>query len=121
MSKQARQGVDRTLLIGIDRYEHLHPNLNGCVRDVEKIAEFLIRSLNTLLARIRTLVSRLDRNEQPADRATRANIIAAFQELARKTQPGEQIYIHYSGHGIRNDTTMLPGIEPDGRDEGIDP
>src|SRR5262249_11824860 len=33
----------------------------------------------------------------------------------------EQVYVHYSGHGMRNDTSVLPGYEPDGRDEAIAP
>ena len=121
MSEQNLQRVDRALLIGIDRYDHLTPNLSGCVRDVDDIARFLVETLKTEPTQIRTIVSRLDRSELPVDRATRKNIIAAFRKLAEQTKEGEQIYIHYSGHGIRNDMTILPGIEPDGRDEGIAP
>ena len=121
MTGQFHQRVDRALLIGIDRYDYLHPNLNGCVGDVQKITEFLVGTLNTRREQIRTLLSRLDGREHSEDRATRENIITAFQELAKQTQEHDQVYIHYSGHGIRNDTTILPGIEPDGRDEGIAP
>jgi len=121
MTGQFHQRVDRALLIGIDRYDYLHPNLNGCVGDVQKITEFLVGTLNTRREQIRTLLSHLDGREHSEDRATRENIIAAFQELAKQTQEHDQVYIHYSGHGIRNDTTILPGIEPDGRDEGIAP
>ena len=33
----------------------------------------------------------------------------------------EQVYIQYSGMGLRNDATLLPGLEPDGRAEAIAP
>jgi Caspase domain len=121
VSTTAEQRVDRALLIGIDRYDNIIPDLAGAVSDVERIAKFLTERLKTPTARIRTLVSRLDGSEEAGERATRDNIIAAFKALAEQATPDEQVYIHYSGHGIRNDTTILPGIEPDGRDEGIAP
>ena len=115
----SQQRVDRALLIGIDLYDYIEPNLGGCVGDVERIGKFLVSRTETPPECIRTLVSRLDRSEQPRDRATRENIVAALRKLADAARPREQIYIHYSGHGMRNDTTILPGIESDGRDEAI--
>ena len=115
------QRIDRALLIGIDRYESIGPNLSGCVGDVEAVARFLTEHLSTPAGQIIKLTSSLDGTEEPADLATRDNIIAGFKKLAQLSRKNEQIYIQYSGHGMRNDSTILPGLEPDGRDEAIAP
>jgi len=50
---------------------------------------------------------------------TKANIIAAYQSVVAKSQPGDAIFLHYSGHG-----TKLPddnGDEDDGYDEALVP
>lgn len=51
--------------------------------------------------------------------ATKAAIVAAFKELEENVQPGDMVYIHYSGHGqqIVDDN----GDELDGLDEAIVP
>jgi hypothetical protein len=38
-------------------------------------------------------------SESPEERSTYQNIVQAFRKLEESAQPGEQIYIHYSGHG----------------------
>jgi hypothetical protein len=121
MPSKPTQRIDRALLIGIDRYESIGPNLSGCVGDVEAVARFLTERLSTPPGQIIKLTSSLEGTEQPADLATRDNIIAGFKKLAQLSLKNEQIYIQYSGHGMRNDSTLMPGIEPDGRDEAIAP
>jgi hypothetical protein len=121
MSTKPGKRVDSALLIGIDRYEFISPNLDSCVNDVERVASFLTGRLYTPSDNIIKLTSSRDGWEKPEYLATRANIIAGFKKLAQVARKNEQIYIHYSGHGMRNDTTLLPGIEPDGRDNAIAP
>src|SRR4029078_3893104 len=121
MPANPTQHVDRALLIGIDRYLYIEPNLRGCVGDVDNVYRFLTERLKTPAGQIIRRTSSLEQTEGPEELATRTNIIAGFAELARIAKDGEQIYIHYSGHGRRNDATLLPGIEPDGRDEAIAP
>lgn len=121
MSNETIQRVDRALLIGIDKYQYIAPDLDGCVGDVRAMRAFLMDTLKTPAERITTLTASRAGTEAPAELATRANIVAAFLQLADAAQKGEQIYIQYSGHGMRNDSTLLPGLEADGRDEAIAP
>jgi hypothetical protein len=52
---------------------------------------------------------------------TYENIVAKFQAITEIAQPGEQVYIHYSGHGGRT-TTIYPELKGnDQLDEGIVP
>jgi len=115
------QHIDRALLIGVDNYQYIWPLLNGCVGDVNGLEQALVTHLQTPPGQIVKLTAGQDGQEKPEELATRDNIIKALKRLAAETQEGEQIYIHYSGHGMRNDTTILPGYEPDGRDEAIAP
>ena len=121
MPDKPAQRVDRALLIGVDRYKYIRPNLGGCVGDVERVRDLLVGQLATPPRRIIQLTSSMQRKEKAPNRPTRENIINSMKRLAAAAKPGEQIYIHYSGHGMRNATTILPGIESDGRDEAIAP
>lgn len=117
------------LLIGIDCYmpNLLHDgtyyrSLAGCVRDISHIEQFLrgeLRLTDERLIRLTASTSgRDDRSsrgagekpslmedekpiEPPQQWPTYANILQAFHQLGDSAQPGEQIYIHYSGHGGR--------------------
>ena len=52
---------------------------------------------------------------------TKANIVAAFKDLAQQAQPGDQVYIHYSGHGGQA-VTLFPKVKgDDGLDESLVP
>jgi hypothetical protein len=99
----AQHGVNThyAILIGIDAY----PNkpLNSCVRDVRKIQECLESKL--LSVDIQTLVaSRDDASlKHPDTWPTCRNVVATFETVTFRAQPGNFIYIHYSGHGTRLD------------------
>jgi hypothetical protein len=121
METRPVQRVDRALLIGIDRYRFIGPNLGGCVGDVMAVRDLLTLRLDTPADRVRMLTASWDGREPPGTLATRANIVAALLRLADETGPGEQVYIQYSGHGARNEHTIVPGLEPDGKDEAIVP
>ncbi|KAK1992549.1 hypothetical protein LX36DRAFT_674475 [Colletotrichum falcatum] len=72
------------ILIGINDYP-TRP-LKSCVRDVEETTELL--------------KSTLDPKSQP----TCKNTIAAFEQVLSLGNPGDWVYVHYSGHG----TTKKP-------------
>ncbi len=118
------------LLIGIDGYKpnRLYKNLKGAVRDINLVETFLKQTLQIPPERIRkltspnqedtTLLEARSAQEQP----TYENIVNAFKEITEIAQPGEQVYIHYSGHGGRA-TTVYPTLKQGSKqqDEGIVP
>ena len=56
-----------------------------------------------------------DRHEQPTYR----NIMRAFDWIVSESQPGDTVWIHYSGHGGRLEDQ--DGDEEDGFDETLCP
>ena len=125
-SQQHDQPTLHALLIAADCYlpNHLpegsYLNLGGCVRDVQLIEDFL---RNRLLLKEDRLIKLTSTNvgtsapaEPPERRPTYENIIAAFKDLTQKADPGDHLYIHYSGHGGRT-PTLLPKVKGEG---GID-
>lgn len=115
------------LLIGIDRYlpNRLYKSLKGAVRDINLVASYLLETLKFPSERIFRLTSpnpevagTIEFNDP---KPTYANIVAKFQEITEIAQPGEQVYIYYSGHGGRA-TTIYPEVKgTDQNDEGIVP
>lgn len=97
------QAAKRALIIGIGTYEDVAWNKIHGDRDVPLVEEMLKSSG---FHDIKTLV-----NQQ----ATKKSIVAQFQQLIARCQPGDVVYIHFSGHGQR--MTDLNGDEDDGWDE----
>src|ERR1051325_7378083 len=96
------------LLIGIDCYlpnRGFYPSLGGCVRDINHVETFLRDRLGLTDAQILKLTATNDGNTSPPEPKeqwpTYENMVAAFQQLIAKAQPGDQVYVHYSGHGGR--------------------
>ena len=98
------------LLIGIDNYlpntlpdSNCYLGLHGCVRDVAQVQEFLQSKLGMTEEHILKLTaSNSDTpgpSETPEQWPTYEHIIAAFHRLTDMAQPGDQVYIHYSGYG----------------------
>ncbi|MDJ0898682.1 MAG: caspase family protein [Xenococcus sp. MO_188.B8] len=117
------------LLIGIDRYEPnpYYGNLKGCIRDIDLVANYICKSLNVPQKKIWKLTSPFEKaKSQSASRFQEAkptykNIVKAFSEITNQAQSGEQVYIHYAGHGGRA-VTIYPELEGEQRqDEGIVP
>jgi hypothetical protein len=123
------------LLIGIDHY---FPNklsnggeyrsLGGCVQDVERVAAMLAVRLGSLKEEGRLQIQVLaasDRGGQaggdPSSWPTAENIRKALAELIERTQPGDQVYLHYSGHGGRVSTLWKDWKGEQGVDEALVP
>ena len=103
----------RALLVGINTYEHsdrISP-LSGSLNDVDDMRQLLIGKFEFAPENIVVLKD---------SQATHAGIMSAIQtELIAKTQPGDIVVFHYSGHGSQmKDTT---GKRISGLDETIVP
>lgn len=122
----------RALLIGIDRY--LPPrqptmprygHLYGCVRDVERMARWLERGLGVPQHRIECLVALHGTPAPPSERRREwpsyEGLVAAFERLIDQAEPGEHLWIHYSGHGGRVPTLVPERKGPLGLDECLVP
>lgn len=120
------------LLIGIDQYlpnilsdgSH-YASLNGCVRDIALVGQFLKEKLKLTDDHIFTLTAPNDAPASPAQRSERLptyeNITAALRSLTVVAQTGDQVYIHYSGHGGRTQT-LFPQLKgKHGLDEALVP
>lgn len=120
------------LLIGVDRYMpnklpdggH-YPDLGGCVRDISHVEQMLRSTLGLTDDRIFKLTASVLTGGQTAEpesqRPTYENMVAAFNNLTALAQPGDQVYIHYSGHGGRT-PTMFPALKgANGLDESLVP
>lgn len=80
---------EKALLVGINAYPGAP--LNGCVNDVEDIAQFLVIQHGFKEENIRMLVD---------GRATTSAILERLEWLAA-TKEGGKAYFHYSGHGAQ--------------------
>lgn len=117
------------LLIGIDRYMpnqlpdggH-YPDLGGCVRDISHVEQMLRNTLGLTDDRIIKLVAPVgNASESEAERPTYENMVAAFKKLTAQAQAGDQVYIHYSGHGGRTPTLFKELKGESGLDESLVP
>ena len=103
----------RALLIGIN-YIGTPNQLQGCIYDVIEMKSLLVDAYGFDPNTIITL-----RDDDPANRPTRARILQEIQALVANATPSTNIFLHYSGHGTQiTDTT---GTEIDGLDECIVP
>jgi hypothetical protein len=119
------------LLIGIDYYEPnpYYKSLKGAVRDIDKVASYLEKSLQIEAEQIIRLTSPLpDQNSLADVRSLRLerpptyqNIVEAFNTITETAQAQDLVYIHYSGHGGRV-KTIFPDLKGEGQfDEGLVP
>jgi hypothetical protein len=96
----------KALLIGVDKYTYPIPSLAGCVNDISHVEQFLLNNLKIDTNNIIKLVT-LENNKEKSDyklSPTRKNIINAFNNITENAKSGQQVYIHYAGHGSRVDT-----------------
>lgn len=98
MAERSNQGRKSALLIGINEYNSPPlANLRGSLSDVATTEKFLTGVAG--ISRITKRISPPNSLNDPLP--TLANIVSEFQTLARGAEPGDFIYIHYSGHGTR--------------------
>lgn len=89
--QEDRKPMKKALLVGINRYSpELKANLRGCVNDVKVMRELLIKTYGFDPENIRMVID---------ERATKQNIIDRLKWLVSNTQPGDELFFHYSGHG----------------------
>src|SRR5690349_16817911 len=98
----------RALLIGVNHYPNLPPDkqLHGCVNDILQVRQFLVTQANFPPAQVQTLLSPNPGETMPPDigpvgHPTAQEVRAAFATLGAATQPGDEVVIYYSGHGVR--------------------
>jgi hypothetical protein len=120
------------LLIGSDFYfpnrlpdGKSYPSLRGCVRDIQRMHSYLTTRLHMSPGQIITLSATNAGGNQPLEPReqwpTYANMVAKFRELTQMAQSGDQLFIHYSGHGGRA-LTKFPDVKRgQGQDEGLVP
>ena len=100
----------RALLVGIDDYRHVS-RLEGPVNDARAMASFAAGGMGFAQRDIKLLL-----NEE----ATRDGILTAIEEwLVAGTQPGDEAFLFFSGHGFQQPDT--DGDEEDGLDETLVP
>jgi hypothetical protein len=122
------------LLIGVDFYfEHAlpdgtyYPSLGGCVRDIRHVEAYLTDPARLNLARdhILMLTASDAQGEYPVEPPeqwpTYENMVAKFKELTAMAQPGDQLFIQYSGHGGRAKTIRTDLKGEGGLDEALVP
>lgn len=120
------------LLIGIDRYlpnelpEGLfYRDLAACVRDIDEVEIFLREDMGLTGQQITKLTASVDQTGGGRERAETAptyeNIVKEFKNLIAVANCGDQVYIHYSGHGGRAPTMFEELKGKDGLDEVLVP
>jgi hypothetical protein len=105
----------KALLIGIN-YAGTGSALAGCIHDATNVHN-LLRRLYGNAVEVHFL-KETDKNR--ANHPTKANIMREFNWLTSGNQPGDKLFVHYSGHGgsIRDDDR---GEEKDNLDETLVP
>jgi hypothetical protein len=118
------------LLIGIDQYiprsggGTSYPSLTGAVHDIRNVRDFLCGLPQPPVKIVERTASTGSGSEPIEPRnlwPTRGVMIDAFREVAAGAAPGDQVYIHYSGHGGRTPTRFPELNGPRGCDESLVP
>lgn len=135
-----RESTSYALLIGVDCYLEnelsnggWYPCLGGCVRDINHVEKFLRTRLGLTDQQILKLTATYEGPLPPRKRhryqpiepksqwPTYENMIDKFKGITRQANPGDQVYIHYSGHGGRA-ISAFPNLKgTDGFDESLVP
>jgi hypothetical protein len=127
MADELHGGPDYwAILIGINFYEK--KPLKGCVRDVERVKQYL--ETGSIPVRVEAFTATRDSQPSrcPTEREalwpTYDNIVSCIKRITAKGKAGDCIYIHFSGHGTKllsnfdlvlfdelHGIRYLPGIE----------
>jgi hypothetical protein len=131
----ARSPVIHALIVGIDNYADgtgqggrdgvIYRPLRGCVRDALEVERFL-RDSGVAAERITRLIAPRRNGPgselpaTPGSLPTYDNIVSAWQRVIATANPGDVVYVHYSGHGGRC-ATLFPAFKSNGLDESLAP
>ena len=104
------------LLIGANQYPSLEERwwLKGPANDVQLVATYLTTEAPVPFPADHVIV--LSDGVAGAEPPTLAAIRGAFAQLTAEVQPGDFVYLHFSGHGTQA-PAKDPGTELDGLDE----
>jgi hypothetical protein len=80
------------LLVGINNYQKVKPNLTGCVPDILRFEAYLKESLNVPDGQILKLTD---------TEATKNAIVAGFQTHLAQATYEDAVIFYFSGHGVR--------------------
>ena len=99
LSISGAEAANHALLIGIGKYKTR--TLEGPPHDVAALKDVLASKYNFEQENIRTLINQ---------EAVKTRIIDEIKQLNHRTQPGDRIFIYFSGHGTsrRDDLMALP-------------
>lgn len=106
---------NHALLIGVNQYQNLAERwwLKGPGNDVQLVAQYLTTRAPVPFAPGNVTV--LSDGVEGAPRPTLAAIRSAFADLTAEVQPGDFVYLHFSGHG-----TQAPALDPATELDGLD-
>mmetsp|Transcript_24321 Transcript_24321/g.67744 ORF Transcript_24321/g.67744 Transcript_24321/m.67744 type:complete len:324 (-) Transcript_24321:403-1374(-) len=106
-------GTARAVMIGIN-YVGQNGELRGCHNDVGNMKEY-IKDCHGFEEQNITVLMDDGNHTNP----THDNILAAYKEIVAASEPGDVVFLHYSGHGgkLKDDD----GDEQDGYDETLVP
>ncbi len=106
---------NHALLIGANQYQNLEERwwLKGPANDVQLVAGYLTTAAPVPFETENVTV--LTDGVAGYDAPTLAAIRSAFADLTAKVQPGDFVYLHFSGHG-----TQAPAADPDSELDGLD-
>ena len=106
---------NHALLIGVNQYQNLAERwwLKGPGNDVQLVAQYLTTQAPVPFAPGNVTV--LSDGVEGAPLPTLAAIRTAFAELTAEVQPGDFVYLHFSGHG-----TQAPALDPATELDGLD-
>ena len=90
LRKNIQMNNKKALLIGIN-YIGSERQLNGCQNDVDAVRLMLIGTFGFKSENIQMM--------KDADSPTRDNILAQLRKLVDSSKYGDELYVHYSGHG----------------------
>lgn len=115
LSLPAAARENYAILIGANEYRNLDERwwLKGPKNDVELVATYLTTSAPVPFSADHVTV--LTDGVAGAQPATLGAIRAAFAEVTAEVQPGDFVYLHFSGHGTQapatHDDTELDGLD----------
>jgi len=87
----------KALLIGIN-YFGSENELQGCINDVENVRRYLVHDKG-FPSDPASMVIMTDNQHDPRYIPTGHNMLAAFHWLVTGNNPGDSLFLHYSGHG----------------------